>query len=262
MSTKDATPRKRTRAEAKVRAKEKVKEKEKPKEEAQVTAPAPEVEESAAVVTQSLLAAANRAAQDASVNVILVCVGSTEVLPALCNTLTDDKCILAADSDVIPSDVRERFKRFVDLPSIKLTRLGQIKVAVLMALTRGLLKPDDVLICLTGPPNSARLDTLMLLSVRDEFELFTSGSDLLTDDIKPEVFERLMDIAIQLAVEGREGRPVGTMFVVGDYDEVQKHVTQLVLNPFAGYEAKVRNVLEPSLTETIKEFSAIDGAFI
>ena len=37
---------------------------------------------------------------------------------------------------------------------------------------------------------------------------------------------------------------------------------QLVINPFHGYPEAERNVLDPRLEETIKEFSAIDGAFI
>jgi len=34
------------------------------------------------------------------------------------------------------------------------------------------------------------------------------------------------------------------------------------MNPFKGYDAEHRNVLDPGLTETVKELSRIDGAFI
>jgi len=37
---------------------------------------------------------------------------------------------------------------------------------------------------------------------------------------------------------------------------------QMVINPFLGYSEEERNILNPDLLETIKEFSAIDGAFI
>ena len=36
----------------------------------------------------------------------------------------------------------------------------------------------------------------------------------------------------------------------------------LVLNPFFGYKAEDRNILNPFMDETIKEFSSVDGAFI
>jgi DNA integrity scanning protein DisA with diadenylate cyclase activity len=36
----------------------------------------------------------------------------------------------------------------------------------------------------------------------------------------------------------------------------------MVMNPFRGYAEKERNILDPTLKETIKEFAAIDGAFV
>jgi len=35
-----------------------------------------------------------------------------------------------------------------------------------------------------------------------------------------------------------------------------------VLNPFYGYKEEDRNILNPFMDETIKEFSSIDGAFV
>lgn len=219
-------------------------------------------EDVAGVRTQSLLKAVRAAAKEANISSVLVCAGSHEIISAIESTLDPENCILAASEDALTDEVKSRFKKIVDLPSINLTRLGQIKVALLLALTRNIIDADDVLICLAGQPKSSHLDTMMLISVKGELELFTSGVDLLSDDIKPEVFEQLIEIAIELAVEGREGRPVGTMFVIGDSENVKMHTTQLVLNPFAGYDESVRNVLNPDITETIKEFSSIDGAFI
>ena len=63
-------------------------------------------------------------------------------------------------------------------------------------------------------------------------------------------------------MEGREGRTVGTLFVVGDSDRVLSQSHQLVFNPFHGYPEEERNILDHRLEETIKEFSAIDGAFV
>jgi DNA integrity scanning protein DisA with diadenylate cyclase activity len=52
------------------------------------------------------------------------------------------------------------------------------------------------------------------------------------------------------------------MFVVGDARNVLRNSQQLVLNPFHGYSKQLRNVLDPSLSETMKEYALIDGAFI
>jgi DNA integrity scanning protein DisA with diadenylate cyclase activity len=37
---------------------------------------------------------------------------------------------------------------------------------------------------------------------------------------------------------------------------------QLVINPFKGYSDEEKSILDPSLEETLKEFSTIDGAFL
>jgi DNA integrity scanning protein DisA with diadenylate cyclase activity len=92
--------------------------------------------------------------------------------------------------------------------------------------------------------------------------IFTGKSARRGNIIRPEVLLRVLSLAVELANEGREGRPVGTMFVVGDSRQVLRCAQQLVLNPFHGFSQNLRNVLDPSLGETIKEFAQIDGAFV
>ena len=55
---------------------------------------------------------------------------------------------------------------------------------------------------------------------------------------------------------------MGCLFVVGDSHKVERTSKPLVLNPFYGYKEEDRNILNPFMDETIKEFSSIDGAFI
>ena len=78
----------------------------------------------------------------------------------------------------------------------------------------------------------------------------------------PEVLERVLGLASEIAVEGREGKPLGTIFVLGDTNTVNKYVTQLIINPFRGYSEAERNIIDPALAETVKEFASIDGAFV
>jgi len=76
------------------------------------------------------------------------------------------------------------------------------------------------------------------------------------------VIEQILTIAEEIRDEGREGRKVGTLFVVGDPEELQRYAKQLILNPFKGYSPEERNILSEDLRETIKEFAQLDGAFI
>jgi DNA integrity scanning protein DisA with diadenylate cyclase activity len=144
-----------------------------------------------------------------------------------------------------------------------MTRAGQIKVALLVAAAQGLVRQTDRIVCTTGIDGSGRVDTIMVLELGTEIELLAGhAAEPLPGDIAPAVFERLLTLAGELGAEGREGRPVGTLFVLGDSDQVLEQSRQLVINPFFGYPESERNILDPRLEETIKEFSAIDGAFV
>src|SRR3984957_12289356 len=142
--------------------------------------------------------------------------------------------------------------------------MAQLRSALLVALTRGLISFTDRICCVGGITGSNQFDTIVVAEIEREFQTLLSGSatDLLPDDVKPEVLERVLAVATELAVEGREGRPVGCLFVVGDTAKVEEFTKPLVLNPFYGYKEEDRNILNPFMDETVKEFSSIDGAFI
>jgi diadenylate cyclase len=78
----------------------------------------------------------------------------------------------------------------------------------------------------------------------------------------PAVFERTLNIASQLAAEGREGRHVGAIFDLGDSDAVVAQSRLLVLNPFHGHPESEHNILDPAVEDSVKEFAAINGAFM
>jgi len=160
-------------------------------------------------------------------------------------------------------DLERPDAQVIRVPDVRLTRFGQIKVALLLGLSQGLLKRDDRLVCLTGIAESGVLDTITLMEVGEEFEVFAPVSEaVVTSRAHPDVFSQVIDIGVSLGREGREGKPVGTTLVLGDTDSVLKYSQPLVLNPFKGYEASERNVLDPGVVETVKEFAAIDGAFL
>jgi DNA integrity scanning protein DisA with diadenylate cyclase activity/mannitol/fructose-specific phosphotransferase system IIA component (Ntr-type) len=166
-----------------------------------------------------------------------------------------------ADTEDRPG--RGRFADSIQVRSFSNQRMAQLRSAVLVGLTRGLVTFSDRLCCVGGLAGSGQFDTIMIVDVEKEFQsLLTNHADLMPADVKPEVLERVIAVATELAVEGREGRPVGCLFVVGDSEKLATLTKPLVLNPFFGYKEEDRNILNPFMDETIKEFSSIDGAFI
>jgi diadenylate cyclase len=76
------------------------------------------------------------------------------------------------------------------------------------------------------------------------------------------VLETLLQTALELAREGREGRCVGTIFVMGDPDDLLPHTRCLILDPLHGHDDACKQISDPEVRETLKELSQIDGAFI
>jgi DNA integrity scanning protein DisA with diadenylate cyclase activity len=74
--------------------------------------------------------------------------------------------------------------------------------------------------------------------------------------------EEVIQLAVELAREGREGRKIGTLFVIGDVENVLAQSRSLLLDPLYGHATELLQVDRPEFRETVKEFAQLDGAFI
>ena len=172
--------------------------------------------------------------------------------------------ILAIRDESSFQDATSVFKKVLRIPDVPLGRINQIKMAIIQALSKGLVQKGDKWVCLSGIPQTKVLDNLLILEFGKEFEIISS-SDLpvISEIVRPEVFETVLSLALGISIERKEGRKsVGTIFVLGKHEEVLKFSHPMVINPFQGYPEGERNILDYRLKETVKEFSSIDGAFI
>jgi hypothetical protein len=74
--------------------------------------------------------------------------------------------------------------------------------------------------------------------------------------------EPTIQLAVEIAREGREGRRIGTLFTFGDADAVLARSPPLILDPLAGHAEQSRQIRDPNLRGTIKELAQLDGAFV
>ncbi len=174
------------------------------------------------------------------------------------------KDLVLVMSDGKPDEeIRKEIRQVVSLPRIKLTRVGKVKLAVMRGLSKGLMEMGDKIVCVTGMNELGTVDSVTVLDIGREAEILSSAEvGNLATMVRPEIFEELLTIAVELATQGREGKNVGTLFVLGDTEKVMQLSRQMIFNPFQGYPEEERNILDPRLRETITEFSALDGAFI
>ena len=207
-----------------------------------------ELEFSAAVVT-----AAVAVARDVSAKALFAYASAVEDLAALKESICAPTQLILICRDDHDRKLADGVPAHaLTVPSFDLTRMGQIKMATLIAFSQGLLKPAEVFVFLSGAAGGS-VDTVVTMRVGEEYELFQSvGQPKLTEHIRRPVFERVLRIALELAHEGREGKPVGAIFVVGDHPEVLKFSREGRINPFKGYTEKERNILDESIGDTVQ----------
>ncbi|MFW6253405.1 MAG: PTS sugar transporter subunit IIA, partial [Chitinivibrionales bacterium] len=95
----------------------------------------------------------------------------------------------------------KRIGALIQAPSFPASRTGQMKIGVLLALSRNLLSKNDRVICLSGNSRIGVFDTVVSLDVGSEYEFFfTAAHDILPPDVKPEALERVLGLAGEIAV--------------------------------------------------------------
>ena len=214
-------------------------------------------------VNKTMIESAIKLAKEVKAGCVLVCVDiKNEIAELPEDVIMSVHFILVTREEEIPERLAKYAKK-LDVPNVNLTRVGKIKIAIAKGIVSGLFKKGDKIVCLSGVPKFGYADSIFFIDVGREFEILTS--DFINDvveAVQPEVFNAVLNIACELAAQGRENRKVGTIFVLGDDEKVLQLSRQMIMNPFSGYPEDERNILNPDLEETIKEFSAIDGAFI
>ena len=76
------------------------------------------------------------------------------------------------------------------------------------------------------------------------------------------ILEEIIKLAVEIAREGREGRKIGTIFMVGDAEAVLQRSRPMVLDPLQGHADAAKSLQDANVRETIKELSQLDGAFV
>lgn len=143
------------------------------------------------------------------------------------------------------------------------TRQAQVTQALLEAISDDLLRSGDSVVTVYAGFEKATLDTLTYIRLAEHLAALTSRDlQKLETQVPLETLRQVVDIAIDIGREGREGKPVGALFVVGQHRKVLEHSHEQVHDPFRGYARKERLVRSPRVRESVKELAQIDGAFV
>jgi len=99
-----------------------------------------------------------------------------------------------------------------------------------------ILKKGERVLCLYSLSGQKLLDTTRVVRIQEYYGPI-SPHDLkrISKNIPVDLLFQVVNLAIEIGQEGREGLPVGTIFVVGDTEKVLELSKPMIYNPFKGY---------------------------
>ncbi len=138
---------------------------------------------------------------------------------------------------------------------------SQVEDAVVISMNKGILRQGDLIVAV-GSNLDSEGNSIFIYTINKEKLDFTLYEFLREVDIKHEVFESALNIALEIGREGREGRLIGTAFLIGSSKKVMGMSKQLILNPFEGHLIGERIITNSEIRETVKELAQLDGVFV
>jgi DNA integrity scanning protein DisA with diadenylate cyclase activity len=144
----------------------------------------------------------------------------------------------------------------------------RMSLALLEAVANEIIQTGSHVVALyngieADPDQAEQIDSLSLIHLGEHLERL-SAQDLrkLDTQVPLETLRAVVDLATEIGREGREGKPVGTMFVVGDTRKVLTMSRPLNFNPFRGYSRAERDIRDRKVREQIKDIAQLEGAII
>jgi DNA integrity scanning protein DisA with diadenylate cyclase activity len=207
----------------------------------------------------ALIKSCKQILKDFEATVIYVVTNDLEFVQRVIKAFKNTKLIVATNNKSIIDETNDEeitFKRLSERSLIDVDVLNRVEDLLLGACIEGQLGLEDKVICLVH----SRIDGIITFNVHDIG--LTQMKEALEDRIHMKILDVMMTLAYEIAREGREGRKIGSLFIIGDTDNVMKNSRQLIINPFKGHTEDERNILKQESWETIKEFAQLDGAFV
>lgn len=210
-----------------------------------------------------ILAAAARLAEEIQAAALVFLAEKTADFALLQRSCTQFRLIVASDKKDIQEAARKDDVDVVEIQQEPQTRHFQVSQVLLEAIADELLQTGDVVVVVYSAYEKEGCDTISVVRLADQLAKLTSRDlQRLETKVPLETLRIVVDLACEIGREGREGKPVGTLFVVGNHRKVMEMSQEQIHDPFRGYPRSERSIRNPRVRESIKELAQIDGAFV
>jgi DNA integrity scanning protein DisA with diadenylate cyclase activity len=210
-----------------------------------------------------LLELAVRAAAEVEADAILVLPEGSADWEEVRRRTGDLRVLVASPSERVIKAVREAGLIALDVEPSEAGIADRISLALIEAVAHDQLRAGALVVVAYSAFEADTLDSLSLIQLGEHLERLTAHDlKALETSVPFETLKAVVDVAIEIGREGREGTPVGALFVVGDAREVLERSHTLGFDPFKGYRRKDRNIRDGRVREAIKEIAQLDGAIV
>jgi DNA integrity scanning protein DisA with diadenylate cyclase activity len=183
--------------------------------------------------------------------------------------LGDAPLLIAAEDRKLTAELKKNPDlTVIDLEPEQITTQERLSLVLLEAVrTEKVRHGADVVVLYNGievsPDAPEPVDSVSVIHLGEHLERL-SARDLrrLETHVPLETLRAVVSLALAIGREGREGHPVGTMFIVGDTRKVLTMTRAMNFNPFRGYSQEERDIHSRAVREQIKDIAQLEGAFL
>ncbi len=173
------------------------------------------------------------------------------------------KLLLAADTDAEVAGAAEQELAVVLLNMPDAPVYERLTQALLEAVADEHLVPGAGVVAVYSGFEAGKIDSISFIRLHEHLGRLTSRDlQKLETQVPLETLKSVVDLAVEIGREGREGKPVGTILVVGDHRKVLAQSHPAGYDPVKGYSRKERNLREARNRDALKEIAQLDGAFV
>ena len=173
------------------------------------------------------------------------------------------RLLVASDDPEVQQAIRDDEIDLIPLEHEPQTPATQISQVLLEAIADELLQSGDSVVAVYSTYEKDTCDTISLILLAEQLAKLTSRDlQRLETQVPLETLRIVVDLACEIGREGREGKSVGTLFVVGHHRKVMELSHEQIHDPFRGYSKSERLIRSPRVRESMKELAQIDGAFV
>lgn len=171
--------------------------------------------------------------------------------------------IVASMSERVLDAARAAGLSIIELEPLENSIADRISLSLIEAVSMDLVGSADRVVVIYSGFEAGVLDSMSIVRLGEHLEKL-KPRDLreLETAVPFETLKCVVDVATEIGREGREGKPVGTLIVVGDHRNVLERTRALGFDPFKGYPRRDRNIRDGRVREAIKEIAQLDGAII